>query len=540
MSAPACETADVLVVGAGPVGLTLGSALAANGVQPRIIDRAEQWSPLSKAMTLTPRTLECFRMIDVDGQCLERGILSRRITHYTQCGNVFASADLAQLDGDYPGLLHLSQSDTTAILDRAVGEQGIEVERGWALTDVETDENGHLAHLRAEDGRTRRLRARFVVGADGSRSRVRELVDTLFDGAEQDETFIMADIAMQGFPHSPHDRHQFWLDEGTFFTVLPIDGRNFRLISTCRVSTEDADEAFILRRFQELLDAVGLHEVVLADPYWITRFNPRQFVSDRFRRDGILLAGDAAHIQSPIGAQGLNTGIQDAVNLAWKLGLVVQDKASVALLDSYHGERYQVAQALFAYNDLLSERVFGCDEPARRALRDQNRQLAQPDFHAAEIAKISQFAVSYDEPADPVRRGGIAAGRRFPALSLRSAEGSFDLLRELGAARHIALAIVGESRSLRPDVGTALRSCAARLGADAFRFFAVYDRVSPRQRFGCPPGRDVLFDVAGRERERLGLRDGDVVVIRPDGYVARIADPGSLASVGAYFDRILR
>jgi 2-polyprenyl-6-methoxyphenol hydroxylase-like FAD-dependent oxidoreductase len=526
---------EVLVVGAGPVGLTVACALADNDVRVRVIDKFEHWSPLSKAMTLTPRTLECFHMLGVAAECLRNGIMSRRINHYTQRGRTIGVADLAELEGDYPGLLQLSQSDTTGILDRAAAERGITVERGRALADIDVDGDSHRCHLVDTDGRTSTVTARFVVGADGGRSRVREIVGADFDGAEQDETFIMADIEMSGFPHNPHDRHQFWLDEGTFLAILPIDGRMFRLVSTCRVATAEVDEEFVLRRFREVLSAVGLDTVALGDPYWISRFNPRQFIADSFRHQGIFLAGDAAHVQSPIGAQGLNTGIQDSIDLAWKLALVLRAKAGDALLDSYHADRFPVAQALFDYNNMLSERVFGRNRWKRRRLRSQNKRLRERAYHTKEVAKLSQFAVAYPVPPGPVARPRVVPGRRMPTCTLTSASAPFDLLRELGVRRHVVLAFAGTADSL---VEQALDRYRDRLGDNAFRAYTVHERVSPAQRFDMPSDEHALIDVAGRCRDRLGLQPGDVVVIRPDGYVGAIADANSPSTLDDYLDRL--
>ncbi|SDG83787.1 2-polyprenyl-6-methoxyphenol hydroxylase [Lentzea fradiae] len=525
---------EVLVVGAGPVGLTLACALADNDVRVRVIDKSGHWSPMSKAMTLTPRTLECFHMLGVAEECLRDGIMSRRINHHGQDGGLIGVADLGQLEGDYLGLLQISQSATTGILDRAAAGRGLTVERGRALVDIEVEGDAHRCHLRDTDGRTSTVTARFVVGADGGRSRVREIVGAVFDGAEQDETFIMADIVMSGFPHEPEERHQFWLDEGTFLAVLPIDGRVFRLVSTCRVASQEVDEEFVLRRFTELLKTLKLDAVALGDPYWISRFNPRQFIAERFRHQGIFLSGDAAHVQSPIGAQGLNTGIQDATDLAWKIALVLRAKAGDSLLESYHAERFPVAQALFDYNNMLSARVFGRDEQERRRLRSQNERLHEPAYHAEEIAKLSQFAVTYPALAGSVTRSGVVAGRRMPSCSLTSPSGPFDLLQELGVRRHVVLAFAGGGSS----PGRTLERYRERLGDDAVRVFTVHERISARQRYGMPEGPHALVDIAGRCRERLGLLPGDVVVVRPDGFVGAVADGSSLSTLDSYLDRL--
>ncbi|MFG1792207.1 FAD-dependent monooxygenase [Nocardia sp. NPDC049149] len=532
------QPVDVLIVGAGPVGLTLAIALADNGVRSRIIDKLDGWSELSKAMTLTPRTLECFRMLGLADRFLADGILSRRIHHYTERRNPIAVTDLAKLDGEFHGVLHLSQSRTIGVLAAALAERGIEVERGRELTEIESTGSGHRSTVTTADGAVNTIAARYVVGADGSRSRVRELIGTAFDGAEQSETFIMADIEMAGFPYHPEDRHAFYLDEGTFFTILPIDGRYFRLISTCRIASAEVDEEFILRRFDALLRTVGLAHVKLGDPFWLTRFNPRQYLAEQLHANGVFLVGDAAHIQSPIGAQGLNTGIQDSMNLAWKLGVALRH-GGTGVLNSYHEERHPVAQRLFEYNNVLSERIFGRNRLKRQFLRYQNYLLRLPSFHAEELAKVSQYRVGYPagglfaRPTPGAHPAGprLRVGDRMPHCVFETADGTpFQLLIELGACRHLLLVFAGEDLDAPETV-------AARGQSEVTRY-VVYDRPSPRQRYRRPEGADVLFDRSGRSREQLEVPPHTSVLIRPDGYIAALFRNGDHRALETYWDLI--
>uniref|UniRef100_UPI00177E1D0D FAD-dependent monooxygenase n=1 Tax=Candidatus Frankia nodulisporulans TaxID=2060052 RepID=UPI00177E1D0D len=333
----------------------------------------------------------------------------------------------------------------------------------------------------------------------------------------------------------------FYFDEGTFFTILPIDGRYFRLISTCHTTAAEVDDEFVLRRFDTLLRALGLTDVSLGSPFWVTRFNPRQFLADRLRVGGVFLVGDAAHIQSPIGAQGLNTGIQDTMNLAWKLGHAVYSADADRMLDSYHSERHPVARRLFEYNDLLSERIFGRNRIKRKLLRYQNHLLRLPSFHATELGKVSQFRVGY--PAGGLfGRGGagaacgpqLRAGTRMPHTAFTSPDGEvFPLLGELGAHRHLLLAFAGEDAAPPERFLAPLRQ-ASRLrltGEDAA--YVVYDRPSPKQRYRGPSGTQVLIDRIGRWREQHRVPEHTGVLLRPDGYVAAafpLTDPASLDS----------
>ncbi|GAA4597886.1 2-polyprenyl-6-methoxyphenol hydroxylase-like FAD-dependent oxidoreductase [Actinoplanes octamycinicus] len=519
------QMVDVLVVGAGPVGLTLACALADNGVSVRIVDKRDEWSRLSKAMTLTPRTLECFHMLGVARRCLADGILSQRMHHHTERGRTIAVTDLAELDGAYPGLLHLSQHQTITILVDALAERGVTVERGVELRDLHAVDDHYVGTVAEAGGGAGTVAARFVVGTDGSHSRVRETLGLRFDGAEQDETFIMADIEMTGHLPDPEDRHAYYLDEGTTLFILPIDGRSFRLVSTCRTPATEADEDFVLRRFRTLLRTVGLDRITLGDPFWVTRFNPRQFLADDFRRDGVFLAGDAAHVQSPIGAQGLNTGIQDAINLAWKLGQVVRGESDAASLDSYHAERYPVARQLFAYNNLIAERVFGRNRLKRRLLRYQNYLLRLPRWHARELDKVSQFRVGY--PAAQTPGSPLRAGLRMPDCDLVTLDGErFDLLREAGARRHVALLFAD-----RAEPAVTLPGGIAA--------FVVHERTTPHQRHRRPADQRALVDVAGRWRRRVGLQPGSTVLVRPDGHVAAVATPESREALDSYL-RVFR
>jgi hypothetical protein len=402
----------------------------------------------------------------------------------------------------------------------ALAERGVKVERGVELQDLRAVDDHYRCTVADSSEGVGTITARFVVGTDGSHSRVRETLGFRFDGAEQDETFIMADVEMTGHLPDPEDRHAFYLDEGTTLFILPIDGRYFRLVSTCRTQASEADEDFVLRRFRSLLRKVGLDHITLGDPFWVTRFNPRQYVADEFRRAGVLLAGDAAHVQSPIGAQGLNTGIQDAINLAWKLGRVLRAESDAESLDSYHAERHPVARQLFAYNNLISQRVFGRNRVKRRLLRYQNYLLRLPKYHARELDKVSQFRVGY--PAPQVPGSPIQAGRRMPDCDFVTLYGErFDLLREIGARRHVALLFADGSQ---PPVTL----------PDEIPAFVVYERTSPHQKHRSPAHAEALFDVAGRWRRRVGLRPGSTVLVRPDGYIAAVSTPESRDSLLTY------
>lgn len=312
------DIADVLAVGARPTGLSLAAHLAAHGVRPRLIDRARDRVHESRALAIQPRTLEVLAGLGITPRLVE---LSNPAVHLRlhargrERSVPLFDFDLA--DTAYPYLLLLSQAVTERVLADHLAGAGVEVERGVELVGLAAGHDAVTASVRDDDGREDRVSARYVVGCDGARSTVRTAAGIEFQGSSYPQTFVLADVEAAGL--APDAAHVFLADRGMLFIFPLRTPATWRLV-VMRPPNDPTppDAPVVLDDVQSLSDTYTGGAVRLYDPVWMTNFRLHHRAATHYRAGPIFLAGDAAHIHSPAGAQGMNTGIQDAVNLAWK------------------------------------------------------------------------------------------------------------------------------------------------------------------------------------------------------------------------------
>ncbi|MDT5107032.1 MAG: hypothetical protein QOI25_4545 [Mycobacterium sp.] len=335
---------DVLIVGAGPTGLTLAASLLAGGVRATIVDRQTAGANTSRAGAINARTLEVLEGVDVARRLVKEGIQAPRFT--IRDGNrVLIPIDFSTLPTAYPYTLLLPQCDTERLLLDRVVELGGEVLRPKVLTSVAQDADGVTATF--EDGDV--IRAAWVVGADGMHSTVREQADIGFHGDKYEQSFVLADVRLAG--DAPTDEVVlFWAAAG-LTVVAPLPGGAFRVVAP----VDDAPEVPSAEFVQQILDdrGYGVGRMTVTDVLWGSRFRIHHRVADTYRSGRILLAGDAAHVHSPAGGQGMNLGIQDAVALAEALTLVVGG-APDAVLDEYAAARRPIAAQVITLTDRLT------------------------------------------------------------------------------------------------------------------------------------------------------------------------------------------
>lgn len=414
--------AEILIVGAGPVGQTLAILLKKHNIPFLIIDSATTWSDKSKAMTITSRTLEHLNVIGVADNMVANGIPVRFLNYYFANHKV-ACADFSTLNSKYNFVLQIPQSKTTKILNQTLTELDCKVQFSKMLIGFEIKSN--LVHCELQDVNSQKrilIKSRFLVACDGSQSTIRKIDGVNFSGGEDNETFLMADIPIDYLPLEFEQRHLFYLKKRSFFYIMPIEYREnkkiYRIITT-KKSGQNYSNTDIIKLFSNLFNQIKVYDFRLGDPLWISSFNPRQFLVDNFHNNQILYAGDAAHIQSPIGSQGLNTGIQDAFNLSWRLAFIIKGKLNRSALSDYSAERRPVAEALFSLNNKISKTVFK-DNIFKRLFKIAPKLLLKyPKFNQKEIELISQFGISYGD------NGEI---RRLPNLLTINDKSVYDLL----------------------------------------------------------------------------------------------------------------
>lgn len=350
---PRVSAIDVLVAGAGPTGLTLALQAHDHGARVRVVERrAEPFRP-SRALIVHPRTLEVLRPLGVTERLLDRGDAAPAVqVHLGDRVVPVRLGEFALADTPYPHLLFERQADVEAVLNEALADRGVEVERGVELVGADRDDGGgDGAQATLRRGSTvESVGCRFVAGCDGAASTVRHFVGAAWRGRPYRQEVVLADVALDG-TLEPGVAHVVAGRRGLLFVFALGEGAPWRILATRRTRPDpppppgQPEEPVPAEELQDLLDDAGLPARV-AEVAWSGRVPLQHRVASRYRRGPLFLAGDAAHVHSPAGGQGMNTGIQDAVNLGWKLASAASGGASQPelLLDSYEVERRPVAR----------------------------------------------------------------------------------------------------------------------------------------------------------------------------------------------------
>ena len=336
------QDTDVLIVGAGPTGLTLAASLLLDGIDVTLIDRQDEGANTSRAAAVNARTLEVLERLDLTRRLIEEGIEAPRFA-IRDGANVLVSVNFSDLDTAYPFTLMVPQSTTERLLLKRVRELGGDVTRPKTLATL-TQDPGRVTAV-FDDGDT--LRARYVVGTDGMHSTVREQAGIGFSGAEYEHSFVLADVGLDG--DAPTDEVRLFLAAEGLAVVAPLPNGSFRIVAPADDAPETPSADFV----QRLLDQRGPGDLTVTEISWASRFRIHHRVADAYRAGRIVLAGDAAHVHSPAGGQGMNLGIQDAVALAGALAATLGG-APDSVLDHYAATRRPIAQRVIGLTDRLT------------------------------------------------------------------------------------------------------------------------------------------------------------------------------------------
>jgi 2-polyprenyl-6-methoxyphenol hydroxylase-like FAD-dependent oxidoreductase len=456
IATPECQ---VLVVGAGPTGLTLAAQLLARGIHVRVIDKCEGPASQSRALGIHARTLELLDTMGLADTFVDHGHRVRHMRWYAGQRNL-CDLDMARNGSRYGFVLHLPQSQTETLLRARVQELGGTIEQRVELVRLAEHGDAVDVTLRDAAGREIEVSAGYVVGCDGAHSRVRDQIGLRFEGRPYPQDWLLADVALDGVGRDDAV-HAFFRPNGLPLVCIPMGGQRWRLVMANAGDRGGQPPTFA--EIQELAAERAPRPIQVSDPEWLASFRCHLRSATSYRRGRVLLAGDAAHIHSPAGGQGMNTGMMDAHNLAWKLALVADGRAPDALLDTYTQERVPVASGVLQVTDKIVG-LLTMRNRARRAVRDTVIPVVSrmPVVQRRTARTMSQLSVAY--PRSPLTQPdghgrGPKPGNRFPDIEIRSEHGRARLHHLLGSGRHM-LVVSGA------DVRSALETAGVRRYAD--------------------------------------------------------------------------
>ncbi|MBO0512060.1 FAD-dependent monooxygenase [Streptomyces beijiangensis] len=494
---------DVVIAGAGPTGLMLACELRLAGVGVTVVERLAERSGESRAGGIHSRTLEVLDQRGIVDRFLAEG-QPQPVGHFS---GLYLDFDESESRHPYP--LMILQSAIERLLEEWAAELGVHVRRSAAVSGIRQDETGVTVELSTTDADAGTdagtdtdaepvtLRARYLVGCDGGRSTVRKLAGIDFPGTEATMTALIGDVEL---PDLPEDYVWVRRTAGGDYSAIAFEPGWFRVITSEFDRVADRDEPVTFDQLRESLVRVAGTDFGMHSPRWVSRFNDAARQAAQYRKGRVLLAGDAAHIHFPAGGQGLNMGVQDAVNLGWKLASVVRGQAPESLLDSYHTERHPVGERVL--HNTRAQSALVRPGPQTDALREVFSSLMVYDdvnHHLRHMltALDIRYAADGDHPLE---------GRRVPDADLKSSDGATRVHELLHAARPVLLDLSGSA------------AVAAAAGGWAGRVDLVEAR-SEDEYWTVPAIGDIPAPAA--------------LLIRPDGHVAWAAEYGSTPDTSA-------
>ncbi|WP_123029132.1 FAD-dependent monooxygenase [Mycolicibacterium stellerae] len=517
------QNPDVIVVGAGPVGLVAACELVRRGVAVRIIDKLAEPTNESRAIAVMSRSLDMFDRMGIVDDLVATGVKSTNMRMLSGGQQLF-QVRFGGVDSAFPYSLLTAQTETERVLTERLGQLGVAVDRGIELVELTQDDDVVSLTLRHADGSTEAVTTSWVVGADGAHSTVRHLVGTKLQGSFKGELFILGDCDAE-HDMDAESMYTVFSPEGTVI-AMPMRAGRARLMAQIHdapgtpLNLHPAQDDL-----QRILDErVG--GITITHSHWLTCFEIHHGQVSAYRHGRVFLAGDAAHIHSPAGGQGMNTGMQDAFNLSWKLAAVVHGEGGQTLLDSYHAERHPVAEKVIGFTTNLTKA--GTLRGGARVVRNAILRVVGniPAVGEKMASIVEEIEVGY-QGSPLVRRdhsphARIAAGHHVPHISDTQLHKEISTLCGADNPGHTVLTV------------TAGKPAPAAGPAGQVQVLITSDDLPVG-------GYDaVIADPDGVVAQRYGLRDGGRVVVRPDGYIGAVTALDDQAGVADYFAQIAR
>jgi 2-polyprenyl-6-methoxyphenol hydroxylase-like FAD-dependent oxidoreductase len=528
-------TLPVLIAGAGPTGLSAAFELVRQQIPVRIVDKADAPATTSRAIGVQARTLELLEMRGLVDEFVQLGVRAKGGSIYGGGKRVFRM-DFSRLHTTYNYILFISQVETERILRERLERHGVKVEHGVELTAFTQDDWSVTAGLRRSDGSTQQCKASFLIDAEGAHSIVRPALGFEFEGKTFSQSYVLADMHVDA-ELSGSDFHIFSSEHG-FMALFPLESRRFRLIADHAPGAGNPT----LEQCQSIYNQRSHIPARFRDLVWSSDFHINSRMTSRLRAGRVFLGGDAAHIHSPAGAQGMNTGIQDMINLCWKLALTIKGYSSAALLDTYEQDRIAVIRKVLQRTEQLTDMI-GSESYIFRTLFNHLGPFIGGSDWVQEIAvqRMSQLAVAYQQSPlceDHGPRHGIHAGDRVPDIPVQVIAATPENQR-IGQQTNLF-------KLLDPSGFTVL---AMEIGSRA----ADFEKIKQAITAGFPPGSQPPLRFFGLSRaqnnaetqspepftEIFGSDQPLLFLVRPDGYVGFRGTSAHLKEFQSYLSRWL-
>ncbi len=542
---------DILIVGAGPTGLALACELQRRGIAHRIFDKKTHLSTASKASNIQPRSLEQLHFLGLKDKILAK---SDRLTgQNVYIGNKKVShIKLGHLPIEYPYILIIPQSDTEKVLHDHLLELGGRVDFGTELFDFAQDENRVQVRYINQHNTVDAISCKYLVSCEGAHSKVRKLSNILFQGRTYEEEFLLADLEID-WDYAPKDTHAWFHKEGLFIALPLPYSKQWRIFADFKIQKRKGQK--VPKASLDILQEVfykrtqGLR-YKLHSPTWMSNFKINRRMVKQYRKGRLFLAGDAAHIHSPFGGQGMNTSIQDAFNLAWKLALVCKDQAPDELLDTYEAERLPIAKNVLSRTDFNS-RVLFPDNSLIRLVRDHlaTKALAMDKIQQRVLTRISQLNVRYKNSSLSINdlsssayqafKKQLSAGERSPQISiknssLKTATSIFDLFQ---STKFTLLVFCQQIKDFPHFIHDLQQT---EITNQVFmNTFIITDHADLAQQIATHQLPTYICN-AKDFKTYANANPSLLCLVRPDGYIGFLSDQLNWKGVNDYFSSVLR
>jgi 2-polyprenyl-6-methoxyphenol hydroxylase-like FAD-dependent oxidoreductase len=520
---------DALIIGAGPVGLTMAAALTYQGLNYRLIEKAPSPTDKSKALVVWSRTLELVapmglaeELLNATGIRVHAGSIyadHKRVVHFK----------LTSDESPYGFPLMLPQSETERVLVEHLQHRGIKAERQVELISFSENKDSVVCRLRHADGREETVETPWLIGCDGAHSTVRHAADIPFSGHAEPNDWMLADIHIDG-TLARDEVSVFWHSTG-LLVFFPIGADRFRMIADLGVTDPSMQRADpTLADVQAKLDERGPGGLAAGDPVWLANFRINERKVADYRRGRIMLCGDAAHIHSPAGGQGMNTGMQDAINLSWKLALVRRGEGQTdALLQSYSEERSAIGEQVLKAAEVFTT-VATLRNPVAQFMRNHLAPIITSFHQVQDEVRRGWQEISLNYRQSPLSKevwplfgGGQHAGDRLCYMPLRSAVDGrpASLFSTIDGKRHSLLLLPADPDSL-PRLLTMAIEAEHTFPGTLWIHVILKEDMKPTADGSSIPE---WLDTQSRIHEKLGVVASTLLVIRPDGYISYRCQP---------------